>query len=268
MYNNEQYSDVKITLDDDTCIYVHAMWLATCSEYFRVMLDAPMQESQTRVIDMHGYDPNHVRVCVLSMYDPDTAYKQIEELVGTDADEFAHMLYLSLYGGFTRVQHLMENICLRLFATVWEHKYSATNILALLLEGPGQKKIEIGTRILDWCYEACKNTALDDNARKVLNLVLALDLKDMTKLSRLRISAYSGYAIFKIWVHWYEFRGKNAGADFDRIVTKGIINIKSWKEIPDDMLAYIHRIRGTVTYNFILMGDNTLKKRLRTHTQL
>ena len=122
LYNNDQFSDVDIKITNGV-IHSHKFLLCISSEYARSMftgVSSSMREGQNNVIDLTGYDPVHVSLCIKSLYDD--VSNDVNNLIHDNPEQYGFLLDLVSYLGIHKLQLIMESIGANKFNSIWKFR--------------------------------------------------------------------------------------------------------------------------------------------------
>jgi len=283
LYNNEDLSDVKIIvsrlgdsgssdkpseLKDE--IYAHKFLLCISSDLARTMFlgegAARLKESQTNTLDLSAYDPTLVKMCILSLYDLETASKDLSELIIDDPEVYGVVLDLVTYLGLNRLQLVLESIGVRIFDKIWFNQTCRTYLVNSLVISPGNKKGNLAQLFilkLIECNKYVNSSEGDSNSDpeklqqyiEFIDFMQNLDIKQLKQITTLGAKAKTRAEhteAFHLWSHWYAAHKHNDGmkALFDDIISKGAVNFKMVN--PQNIIHSVLAIKGTVTYNWVM----------------
>jgi hypothetical protein len=282
LYNNEKFSDVRILLDDGEHIHAHSLLLYVSSEHFRAMLDAPMRESIEHVIDMKGYHPEHVRMCIKSLYDPKEANKEIRAIIDDSVENYGLLLNLITYTGLNRLQYLLESISENIFDDIWKDEYCMKNLVESIVRAPGEKKRGLATKIISKVYENIDRVSSNtDTDTAFLRNFMVIYNEDLLHISRLydpkftsNLESRRSLVLFLVWVTWYEENVKRDSGNakkykemFDDSISQGAVNMVKLDISNNVVLDYTWKIKNTHTYGFLIMQYPVLKTKLYTRAK-
>ena len=290
LYNNEQLSDLRIIVDgpDGTdgssgkeTIYAHRFLLCISSEHARNMFmrgaegggnAGGFQETQTGIMDLSGYDPVLVKLCIRSLYDPEYANTEITSIISGDPEMYGFILDLVSYLGLNRLQIGLESIGYTIFDKIWMSAACRLYLVNALVNSPGTRKKGIAHRFMNQ-YTAClstikKATTADAGAAaadgpdganvlqqciEYVEFMQNLDASQMKQITKLGSETSSEHtAAFRLWTQWYTIHKSklpNARDIFDKAISKGCVDIKMI--LADKILDCVLSIKDTVTYGWI-----------------
>lgn len=314
LYNNKELSDVRIiidTLDDFSnsreslesqesqdptvgkeTIYAHKFLLCISSEYARkiFMRDTDnnigttvFKETQTGVMDLSGYDPRLVKLCIQSLYDPDYANTEISSLISDNSETYGYILDLVSYLGLNRLQISLETIGHNMFDRIWMSGVCRLYLINALTYSPGTKKKSLAHKFMRQ-YVQCINTismstgsagsvgsvgaAGSDDVQQCIDYVefmQSLDSRQLKQVTKLGTESASDHtSAFRLWTQWYIVnKSKITGAKdiFDKAISRGCVDIK--KIHVDKVLDCVLSIKDTVTYGWFITQFPNISKNLK-----
>lgn len=290
MYNSKELSDVQIIVDMNTedgkeTIYAHKFLLCISSEYARkiFMRDSDgngcglFKETQSGIMDLSGYDPTLVKLCIRSLYDPEHANDKISSLVGENPETYGYILDLVSYLGLSRLQIGLETIGYTIFDKIWTSVVCRLYLVNALVNSPGTKKKGVAHKFMNryvHCINTIKMAAAAEAAEaevplqqciEYVDFMQNLDSQQIKQVTKLGTESNADHtAAFRLWTQWYIVHKSKLPAAkdiFDKAISRGCIDIK--KIQGDKILDCVLSIKDTVTYGWVTMQFPNISKELK-----